>query len=213
MVLLSGAGFYFYRLPPIKYWTKNPTNFEECKEATRGFIVKTLPAQCEFRGQNFVDQSQDQIGILSSPSRRNPTISGQTFSESEIIASLKTNWQTVQASIPFRPAYHNQAEDAKKIWRTPTAVQFIGKNNVLVRFEDDDNAHVTVFNFNGSKFTFSEIFKNQNEFTLSDWQNLVNKYGDSSYSVGTYTTGLIRNKQIVSFPDLTKVSENIFVKN
>ena len=137
----------------------------------------------------------------------------KTFSESEVIASLKTNWQAVQASIPFRPAYHNQAEDAKKIWRTPTAVQFIGKNNILVRFEDDNNAHVAVFNFNGSKFNSSEVFKNQSEFTLSDWQNLINKYGDSSYSVGTYTTGLIRNKQVVSFPDLTKVSENIFVKN
>lgn len=134
-------------------------------------------------------------------------------SETEILASLKTNWRTVQLSIPFRPAYHNQAENAGKIWRTPTAVQFIGKNNVLVGFEDDNNAHVAVFNFNGSKFTFSEVFKNQSEFTLSDWQNLVNKYGGSSYSVGTYTTGLIRNKQIVSFPDLTKVPENIFVKN
>ena len=58
LVLVAGVGFYFYGLPPIKYWTKNPTNFEECKEATRGFIIKTLPAQCEFRGQNFVDQSQ-----------------------------------------------------------------------------------------------------------------------------------------------------------
>ena len=142
-----------------------------------------------------------------------PTPVSKTFSESEIIASLKTNWQSIQASVPFRPAYHNQVEDAKKIWRTPTVVQFIGKNNILVRFEDDNNAHVAVFNFNGSKFSFSEVFKNQSEFTLSDWQNLVNKYGNSSYSVGTYTTDLIRNKQIVSFPDLTKVSENIFVKN
>ncbi|MDO8676185.1 MAG: hypothetical protein Q7K16_00800 [Candidatus Azambacteria bacterium] len=137
----------------------------------------------------------------------------KTFSESEIIASLKTNWQSIQASVPFRPAYHNQVEDAKKIWSNPNAVQFIGKNNVLVRFEDDNNAHVAVFNFNGGKFNFSEVFKNQSEFTLSDWQNLVKKYGDTSYSVSTYTGDLVRNKQIVSFPDLTKVSENIFVKN
>ena len=140
-----------------------------------------------------------------------PTPVNKTLSESEIIARLKTDWQSVQVLIPFRPVYHNQAENAAKIWRTPSAVQFIGKNNVLVRFEDDNNVHVAVFN--GSKFNLSEVFKNQGEFTLSDWQNLVKKYGDSSYSVGTYTTSLIRNKQIVSFPDLTKVSENIFVKN
>ena len=142
-----------------------------------------------------------------------PTPASKTVSESEFIASLKTNWQTVQTSIPFRPAYHNQAEDTKKIWRTSTALQFIGKNNVLVRFEDDNNTHVAVFNFNGSKFTFSEIFRNQSEFTLSDWENLFNKYGDPSYIIGTYTTDLIRNKQIVNFTDLTKVSENTFVKN
>ena len=73
LILLAGIGFYFYGLPPIKYWTKNPTNFEECKEATRGFIIKTLPAQCEFRGQNFVDQSQGQTGILNSPSGQTKT--------------------------------------------------------------------------------------------------------------------------------------------
>ena len=213
LILLAGIGFYFYRLPPLKYWTKNPTNFEECKEATRGFIITTLPAQCEFRGQNFVDQSQGQIGILNSPSRQNSNQSNQTFSESEILASLKTNWQSTQSLITFRPSYHNQAEDVKKVWRNPSAIRFIGKNNVLVRFEDDNNVHVAVFNFNGSKFNLLEVFKNQSEFTLLDWQNLVNKYGDTSYSVSTYTTGLVRNKQIVSFPDLTKVSENIFVKN
>jgi len=142
-----------------------------------------------------------------------PTPVSKTFSESEILASLKTNWQSTQTLITFRPSYHNQAEDAKKVWRNPSTVQFIGKNSVLVRFEDDNNVHVAVFNFNGSKFSLLEVFKNQSEFTLTDWQNLVKKYGDTSYSLSTYTTGLIRNKQIVSFPDLTKVSENIFVKN
>ena len=212
LILLAGIGFYFYGLPPIKYWTKNPTNFEECKEATRGFIIKTLPAQCEFRGQNFVDQSQGQTGILNSPSRQNSTQSNQTFSESEILASLETNWQSTQTLITFRPSYHNQAEDAKKVWRNPSAIQFIGKNNVLVRFEDDNDVHVAVFNFNGSKFNLLEVFKNRGEFTLLDWQSLVNKYGDTSYSVSTYTKDIVRNKQIVIFPDLTKVSENIFVK-
>lgn len=60
VAIVGAVGLYFYRLPPIKYWAKNPTNFEECKEATRGFIIKTLPAQCEFRGQNFVDRLAQQ---------------------------------------------------------------------------------------------------------------------------------------------------------
>ena len=164
----------------------------------------------------FVKKSEpiaEQPAPTPATNTQTPTPANKTFSESEVIASLKTNWQTVQTSISFRPSFHNQAEDAKKVWRTPSAIQFIGKNNVLVRFEDDNNVHVAVFKFDNGKFSLLEVFKNQAEFSLSDWQNLVNKYGDSSYSVSTYTTGLVRNKQIVSFTELTKVSENIFVKN
>jgi len=158
-----------------------------------------------------------QIGIIENPPLTEATTTAATapvnFSESEILTSLKTNWQTIQTLIPFRPAYHNQIENAKKIWRTPDTAQFIEKNNVLVRFGDDNNVHVAVFNFNGSKFNLLEVFKNQAEFTLFDWQNLVHKYGSSSYSVSTYTVDLVRNGQIVSFQDLTKVSENVFIKN
>ena len=160
-----------------------------------------------------VSQTDNDLPTQTKTQNTNPTPANKTYSKSEILASLKTNWQSAQALITFRPSYHNQTEDAKKVWRTPTAVQFIGKNNVLVRFEDDNNVHIAVFKFDNGKLNLLEVFKNQSEFTLSDWQNLVNKYGDSSYAVSTYTTGLIRNKEIVSFTDLTKVSENIFIKN
>lgn len=133
------------------------------------------------------------------------------FSETEILVSLKTNWQTIQSFIPFRPIYHNQIENAKKKWRIPIGVQFIGKNNILVSFEDDNNSNITIFHFNSNKFSLIETFKHQSRFSFLDWKNIVNKYGDSSYLVSTYTMGLVRNRQIVSFQDLTKVPENIFV--
>src|SRR3989344_9574219 len=113
-----------------------------------------------------VFQTNNTIPTKTDTSNINPTSSSKIYSESEILASLKTNWQSTQALITFRPSYHNQAEDAKKVWRNPSAIQFIGKNNVLVRFEDDNNVHVAVFNFNGSKFNLLEVFKNQSEFTL-----------------------------------------------
>jgi hypothetical protein len=145
--------------------------------------------------------------------------SAKIYSESEVLANLKADWQSVQASITFRPSYHNQTENAGKIWRYPTAVQFIGNNNILVRFEDDNNAHAAVFNFNGKGFKLLALFRNQAEFTLSDWQEIVNKYGDShyvngdpAYTISTYATDLVRNGKIVTFPSLTSVSENIFVK-
>lgn len=61
--------FRSYRLPPFRYWVSNPMNFEECKEATRGFILQTFPTQCEFRGKKFIDQSLEKVGISSSASR------------------------------------------------------------------------------------------------------------------------------------------------
>jgi hypothetical protein len=47
--------FYRFYLPPIKYWFTSPANFEECKEYSRGLIVLTKPAQCEYGGNTFID--------------------------------------------------------------------------------------------------------------------------------------------------------------
>lgn len=131
--------------------------------------------------------------------------------ESDIIASLKANWQSVQALVPSRPSY-SQDKSGTNVWQTPYIVQFIGKDNILIEIEDDNNAHVVVLHSNGNQFGLLEFFKNQYNFTLSDYQSLVKKYGDSSYETSTYTIGLVRNKETIMFPNLTKVPENIFLK-
>ena len=66
-MLIASASFLYFKLPPIKYWNKQPTNFTECVEVSRGSIIKTLPAQCEFRGQRFADESKGKTGILNHP--------------------------------------------------------------------------------------------------------------------------------------------------
>ncbi|OGI57513.1 hypothetical protein A3B85_03010 [Candidatus Nomurabacteria bacterium RIFCSPHIGHO2_02_FULL_37_13] len=138
----------------------------------------------------------------------NKSTTNQLIAESKIIESLKTNWQSIQALIPFRPGHPGTVA-----WLSPYSVQFIGKNNLLVGFEDGYNPGVAVLNFNNDQFKILETFKNQAVFTFSDWQSLINKYGNSSYPVSTYTVSLLRNKQIVSFQDLINVPENIFLKN
>jgi hypothetical protein len=145
----------------------------------------------------------------------NPIISDAptTFTESEILASLNSDWEMTQELFVFRPTYHNQAENAENIWRNPGVVQFIGMDNILVRFEDDNNVHVAVLKYNGSKFELLEAFENQGEFERVDWQNLVNKHGDSDSAISTYATQLVRNGEIVSYETLTKIPENIFIKN
>jgi len=129
-------------------------------------------------------------------------------SELEIITNLKANWQSIQALISFRPGWPPEAT----IWMNPFSVQFIGKNNLLVGIEDGHTPNIVVLNFDNGKFKVLETFRNQADFTLSDWQNLVRKYGDLFYSPSSYSIDDIQNGKIISFPDLTKVSENVFLK-
>ncbi len=135
-----------------------------------------------------------------------------SISESEILSKLNADWTSAQALVPIRPTYHNQAENETKVWRNPNSIQFIGNNHFLIEIEDDNNAYVVVLSFDGDKFSLSELFQNQSNFSQDDWQGLVSKYGDSKYPVDTYTKELIRNKEIVSFDSITKVPENVFLK-
>ncbi len=135
-------------------------------------------------------------------------IQNNVITEAEILVSLKNDWQTIQTSISFRPNHPGTTA-----WLSPYSVQFIGNNNLLVSFEDGYSVGMAVLNFTNSQFKILETFKDKGEFTLIEWQNLVKKYGDASYSVNTYTVSLMRNNEIVSFEELTKVPENVFVKD
>lgn len=55
LIIVAGISIYFFYLPPAKYWYQNPRNFEECKEANRGAIIKTLPAKCQWGEGIFVE--------------------------------------------------------------------------------------------------------------------------------------------------------------
>ena len=194
------------------------------KNQQRGFIVPLLLAIIAILlvgGGIYVytQNKQPAQAVTESPSVQPTTLvqeqtqttttttSSDTFPENEILASLKTNWTATQTLISFRPSHPGTTA-----WLSPDSVQFIGENNLLVRFEDGYNPGIAVLNFQGNTFKVLETFKNQAEFTLSAWQNLVTKYGASLYPVSTYTTSLVRNGQIVSYVELTKVSENVFVK-
>ncbi len=54
-IVIAAIAFYFIKIPPVKYWFGNPSNFEECKEATGGFILKTKPAKCLWDGVFFTE--------------------------------------------------------------------------------------------------------------------------------------------------------------
>lgn len=200
-ILIAVISFWLFVSPSEKQSAQNPTSFEECKEANGGVVRETWPLQCEFNGVVFVDESG------------NESEEPKAYTETEVLVSLKMKWKPTQQLFTFRPKYHNQAEDAQNVWREPSAVQFIGKNNVLIRFEDDNNVHLAVLNYKDGAFSLLETFENQGDFARADWDNLVTKHGNSTVPVSTYVTEVVRNGEIVSYERLTEVPENVFVKN
>lgn len=127
--------------------------------------------------------------------------------ESEILAQLNLDWQTLQTSFANRPEHPGTVS-----WLGPYTVQFIGKNNLLVGYEDGYVASMNILSYENGDFKTLETFNNRGLFTLSEWQDLVKKYGDPTYPVSSYSINAIRNNEIISFEKLTKVPENVFVK-
>ena len=141
------------------------------------------------------------IPIVISPSQARAT-------ESEILAQLNSDWQSIQATFKNRPGHPGTIA-----WIGPYMVQFIGRNNLLIDYEDGYVANTAVLNYESGQFKILETFNNHGLFTLSEWQDLVKKYGDPTYPVSSYSINAIRNNEIISFPELTKVPENVFVKD
>jgi len=129
---------------------------------------------------------------------------------SSLVENLNNNWRTVQNLIPFRPSFHNQ--QAELIWRGPDAIQVISESRLLARFDDDNNVHSAVFDLIDGEFTLREVFRNEGQFTMAEWQSLIVKHGKPAHPITTYTTGLIRGGEIVNFEELTEVPENVFVE-
>lgn len=154
---------------------------------------------------------QNQQKAVAPAQNQQASQQNSAVSETDILNNLKSSWITVQNLISFRPSFHNQNQ--AKVWRGPLSVQFISAQNLLVSFEDDNNTHVAVFQFSNSQFLLREVIQNVTEFPFQDWQAIVKKYGDSTYPVSTYTKSLVRNGQMVNYDDLTKVPENVFLKN
>lgn len=140
-----------------------------------------------------------------------PPIPTATSPAGDLLAYLETSWPRVEVSLAMRPTYHDPAKP--RVWGLPTVVQFIGNGVLLARIEDDNDVHVVVLRLNGDHFTVAEIIQSKGSFTTADWQTLVTKYGADTYPITTYTLDLVREGQIVSFPRLTLVPENVFDLN
>jgi hypothetical protein len=85
-IVLVGVLFYFF-VPPLKYWTTNPTNFEECKEAG-GKVWHTKNYWCNFRGQKF-DEKVLKIGAVEDIDVQSPHPYPNGVNEKSVVWSNK----------------------------------------------------------------------------------------------------------------------------
>lgn len=85
-VVLSSVGFYYF-VPPLKYWTTSPTNFEECKEAG-GRVWHTKNYFCVFRGQTF-EEKAFKIGAVEVLDVQSPHPYPNSVNEKSVVWSDK----------------------------------------------------------------------------------------------------------------------------
>lgn len=71
VLALGGSGYYASQKVAPAFWFRAPTNFDECVEATRGLIIETIPEQCEFRGQTFVNVNDASPTSITEPEDNN----------------------------------------------------------------------------------------------------------------------------------------------
>jgi hypothetical protein len=124
-----------------------------------------------------------------------------------LIQEIEGKWATLGAplttSLGFSPANGQWFLDA---------AQAIGRDNLLVQFEDGHSVHVAVVHYENNSFRVLKTYPNQGSFAPSTWNQILGEYGSSGYPVVTFSRNSIQNGQIVSYPALTQVPENVFVK-
>jgi hypothetical protein len=131
----------------------------------------------------------------------------QETNVTRLIQELEGKWSAI--GVPLSTSLGTSPANGQ--WFLDSA-QAIGKDNLLVQFEDGHNSHIAVLHYANGGFAVLKSYPSQGPFALSTWNQILGEYGSANYPVVTFTRSVVRNGEIVSYPNLTQVSENIFVK-
>ena len=117
IISIIGVTSYFF-VPPLKYWTSNPTTFEECKEAG-GKIWHTKQYFCIFRGKTYEEQAL-KIGTAVNTDIQTP----HPYPNSEISTKLVWSHTLNQPNSKFL-RLHFERFEVKGIIDTPVVYETI----------------------------------------------------------------------------------------
>jgi len=116
--------------------------------------------------------------------------------EQAVIQQLQAQWQSISNSIPFPLTLVSTA------WGLD-AVQFIGNSRILLQFEDGHVVHTLILEYADHRFKVIRFFP-EPDFSYSDWEQVVKRYGDSRYAISNYNWNSKSNSY-------TRVSDNAFI--
>ena len=125
--------------------------------------------------------------------------------ENKIISELQSLWVATQAKFAVKAGESGT-------YNQPDKIQFIASTTLLVHYDDGLVDHISVLRYQNGTFTELKNIGVMSTIPQDAWQALVNVYGDSKYTAGSYTTSILRNGKGIEYPELTKVPENIFVR-
>ncbi|MDO8569355.1 MAG: hypothetical protein Q7R89_01035 [bacterium] len=133
-----------------------------------------------------------------------PTAS-QVPNEDTLIKQLLASWVTIQSK------FSSKAGESGT-YNQPSKVQFIAKDTFLVYYDDGLVDHISILQFKNGTFVELKNVGVMSTMPINEWQALVKTYGDQNFSISNYTTDILRNGKQVSYTELTKVPENVFVR-
>ncbi len=125
-------------------------------------------------------------------------------SESQILSRVLSNWKQIQIQLTPKAGESGT-------FNQPTKIQFITRDIFFVYYDDGLVDHISLLKYANGSFMEIQYFGVMSTFSEQSWKSLIGIYGNDSYHISNYTTGISRNGTYIDFKSLTKVPENVFV--
>lgn len=129
----------------------------------------------------------------------------------KILNGLVNDWKKIAPSVlPGFP------DPSKAFYGYPYTIQFIGKNSIVIAYQDDFNPLFAVLGYDSSRQQFSYLDGlRSSPFAVNEtlWNTWRKKYGDISFSPQTFQFSSTRTGDVVYSSDWKLVAKNPFTSN
>jgi hypothetical protein len=158
---------------------------------------------------NSAIPTSSKIPNIQGNSSQNQVPQSISVNESTMIEKLVSKWKTIGPGVlPGLPPL------SQAFYGYPHTIQFIGKNRIIISYENDFNPLFAVLNYDSNQQLFSYLDGHgAPDFAVNEtlWNTWRNKYGDISYAPRTYQFSSTRTGDIVYSSDWKLIPNNPFI--